>query len=125
MNLVLVRGLPGSGKSTLAEEFVKLGYQHFEADQFFVKDGTYSFDRTKIMDAHRWCQKQTETYLKSGQNVVVANTFTRISEMQFYIDLANRVGANLYVVKATGEYDNSHGCPMETVSKMRQRWEKV
>jgi adenylate kinase family enzyme len=36
---VLIRGLPGSGKSTLAREMVAEGFEHFEADIFFVVDG--------------------------------------------------------------------------------------
>lgn len=50
--LVLIRGLPGSGKSTMAKVLALVGYQHFEADMFFVRDGTYCYDRSRIREAH-------------------------------------------------------------------------
>ncbi len=43
--LFLLRGLPGSGKSTLAKS---LSDSHIEADMFFMKDGEYKFDGSKI-----------------------------------------------------------------------------
>jgi predicted kinase len=45
--LILVRGCPGSGKSTFAK---LLGGKHIEADMFFMKDGEYQFDFTKLKD---------------------------------------------------------------------------
>ena len=51
--LYLLRGLPGSGKSTLAKS---LGGKHFEADMYFVRDGEYQFDVTKLKEAHEWCR---------------------------------------------------------------------
>jgi energy-coupling factor transporter ATP-binding protein EcfA2 len=61
--LVLIRGLPGAGKSTMAKVLALVGYEHFEADMFFVKDGTYCYDRTRIRDAHAWCQNMTREAL--------------------------------------------------------------
>ena len=51
--LILVRGIPGSGKSTFAKS---LGGTHFETDKFFMVDGEYKFDGTKIKEAHKWCK---------------------------------------------------------------------
>lgn len=39
--LVLIRGLPGSGKSTMAKVLAQVGYEHYEADMFFERDGVY------------------------------------------------------------------------------------
>lgn len=36
--LVLIRGLPGSGKSTMAEVLAQVGYEHFEADMYFLRE---------------------------------------------------------------------------------------
>ena len=54
--LYLLRGLPGSGKSTLAKS---IGGIHIEADQYFMEDGEYKFDGSKIKLAHNYCQSQT------------------------------------------------------------------
>ena len=56
-NLYLLRGIPGAGKSTLAKQ---LGDSHFETDGFFMVDGEYKFDPTKLRKAHEWCQSQVE-----------------------------------------------------------------
>lgn len=124
-NLILVRGLPGSGKSTVALEFVKLGYKHFEADHYFIKDGVYKFDGSKIGDAHRWCQAQVKNSLEDGHNVVVSNTFTLKWEMQPYLDFQKDIFFNLYIMKATSNYKDTHGCPEEMKLKMKTRWEPV
>ena len=43
--LFLLRGLPGSGKTTLAKS---LGGMHIEADNYFMVDGEYKFDASKL-----------------------------------------------------------------------------
>jgi shikimate kinase len=53
--LFIVRGLPGSGKSTIAKQ---LSYNHFEADQYFERDGEYNFIPSEIGNAHQWCRHQ-------------------------------------------------------------------
>ena len=45
------------GKSTLAKRVCN---QHIEADMFFMKDGEYKFDPTKLKQAHEWCREKTE-----------------------------------------------------------------
>jgi ABC-type bacteriocin/lantibiotic exporter with double-glycine peptidase domain len=52
--LFLIRGICGSGKSTLAES---LGGTHLEADMYFMEDGGYQFDVTRLKDAHQWCRE--------------------------------------------------------------------
>ena len=46
--LILLRGLPGSGKSTFAEV---IGGFRCEADMYFMEDGEYKFDITRIEKA--------------------------------------------------------------------------
>lgn len=123
MELVLIRGVPGSGKSTLAKQMK--GYQHFEADMFFTDEsGVYKYDASRIKQAHEWCQNMTDAALQIGADVVVSNTFTRRFEIQPYIDMANRYGAGLKIITATGDYKNVHGVPDEIIQKMRDRWEE-
>jgi len=55
--LILLRGLPGSGKSTFAN---LLGGIHVEADQYFIQDGEYKFDASKLKQAHNWCKLRVE-----------------------------------------------------------------
>jgi adenylate kinase family enzyme len=95
-NLYLLRGIPGAGKSTLAKQ---LGDAHFEADSYFMVDGEYKFDPTKLRKAHEWCQGQVElamiqnhvTYGLDSSDIVVSNTFTQEWEMKNYYSLADQL----------------------------------
>lgn len=119
--LVLIRGLPGSGKSTMAKVLALVGYAHFEADMFFVNNGVYCYDRTRIRDAHAWCQSMTKDALMAGQRTVVSNTFTQRREIEPYLQMSR----NVYIVEAKGNWPNEHGVPDETLRVMAERWEEI
>ena len=53
--LYLLRGVPGSGKSTVAQN---IGGTHFETDKYFMVDGEYKFDPTKLKQYHQMCQDE-------------------------------------------------------------------
>ena len=92
MDLVLIRGLPGSGKTTMARVLALVGYEHYEADQYFERDGQYQFNPSELPKAHAWCLARVKESMALGVSCVVANTFTRLWEMQPYIDAATDVG---------------------------------
>ncbi|MEJ5999715.1 AAA family ATPase [Paucibacter soli] len=117
--LVLIRGLPGSGKSTMASALALVGYKHFEADMYFVVDGAYSYDASRIRDAHAWCQRMTRDALVHGQRAVVSNTFTMLREIEPYRSMTT----NIRIIEAHGKWENSHGVPAEVIQRMADRWE--
>ena len=119
--LVLIRGLPGSGKSTMAREMVSAGFEHFEADMFFSADGVYSYDASRIREAHAWCQQATRKALSQRKRVVVSNTFTRLQEMEPYRTMTR----NVRIVEAQGKWENVHGVSAEMLQRMAQRWEPL
>ena len=131
-HLYLIRGLPGSGKSTLARNIMAgVDYydtdrviRHFEADQYFVKDGVYQFDRHKLTEAHRWCLAQTYKALKAGEHVVVSNTFITHVQMQPYRDVAHELGGlGVKTFVCLGSYGSIHGVPASTIERMKEMWE--
>jgi predicted kinase len=120
--LIILRGLPGSGKSTLAKLICN---QHVEADMFFMQDGEYKFDATKLKHSHEWCQNKTEEWLKTGYNVAVSNTFTQEWEMMPYFALAKQYGymVQSLIVENRHNGESEHNVPQETLNKMKTRFE--
>lgn len=123
--LIVLRGAPGSGKTTYARSrFPDLPLM--EADSYHVgEDGVYRFDKGRMPDAHHWCQVETRSFLRRGKSVVVANTFTRVWELQPYLDMAAELGADVEIYRLSGEYPNVHGVPPKIVEVMRSRMEDV
>jgi len=122
--LTLVRGLPGSGKSHLAYTMSLYDEAYWvEADMWMHEKGEYKFDRAKLADAHAACFSSAENALSQGSSVVVSNTFVKMWEMRPYISLAKRHGALLNVIECKGNFGNIHGCPEETVQRMKENWE--
>jgi predicted kinase len=120
--LFLLRGVPGSGKSTLAKRICN---QHVEADMFFLEDGDYKFDASKLREAHEWCKNKTEEWMKKRYNVAVSNTFTTEWEMQPYYGLAEKYGYRVYSLIVENRHGgvNEHGVPEEKLVQMKQRFE--
>jgi len=126
--LVLLRGLPGSGKTTLAKSF---NCTHFEADMFFMKDGEYQFDATKLKDAHTWCQTEVNNAMilnhttGINENIVVSNTFTQEWEMEAYYGLAKKYGYTVFSLIVENRHNgvNEHGVPTDKLEQMRNRFE--
>ena len=127
--LYIVRGIPGSGKSTFAKS---LGGTHFETDMFFMVDGEYKFDFTKLKEAHKWCQEMVETYMKDSllneqfyREIAVSNTFTQEWEMEHYIELAKKYGYQVFTLIVENRHGgkNIHGVPDDKLEVMRNRFE--
>lgn len=127
-NLYLVRGIPGSGKSTLAKQ---LGGTHFETDTYFMVDGEYKFDPTKLREAHKWCQDEVELVMILNQttgdhsDIVVSNTFTQEWEMEPYFLLAKSWGYRVFCLVVENRHGgvNQHGVPEDKLQVMRDRFE--
>jgi predicted kinase len=119
--LVVIRGLPGSGKSTMANVLTQVGYRHYEADMFFIDNGVYRYEASRIKDAHAWCRQQVRQALQRGEKVVVSNTFTRVIEMAAYFEMTK----NIRVIEATGRWQNVHNVPQESLKAMAARWEAL
>jgi predicted kinase len=128
-NLYLLRGIPGAGKSTLAKQ---LGDTHFETDSYFMVDGEYKFDPTKLKKAHEWCQGEVElamihnhvTYGLDGSDIVVSNTFTQEWEMEKYYQLANQYDYRVFSIIVENRHGgkNLHGVPEDKLQIMKDRF---
>ena len=125
-NLILIRGIPGSGKTTLASSLRRESMEtvyHYEADMYFMRDGEYCFDRTKLRQAHAWCQESTEQALFHGYNAIVSNTFTTRKELKPYFQMIQKYGKQPTVYHCQSNWGSIHGVPDDVLAAMRDRFE--
>jgi len=126
--LFLVRGISGSGKTTFAKE---LGGVHFETDNYFMVDGEYKFDGTKLKEAHQWCQNEVNNAMilnhtaKINDKIVVSNTFTQEWEMEPYFEMAKEWGYTVFSIIVENRHGgvNEHGVPEDKLKMMKNRFE--
>jgi predicted kinase len=122
--LYIIRGLPGSGKTTLANE---LGGVVCEADQFFTDaSGSYSYDASKLPEAHTFCQNKVREAMLDGYNtIIVSNTSSRRWMMDEYYVLALKYEYQVTEITLTGKLRESvHNVPAESIQHMKEGWEK-
>lgn len=128
MKVTILRGISGSGKSTYAKE----NYPDAaicSADDYFMVDGEYKFDFTKLSEAHGTCFAKANQTLMHGQNVVVDNTNTQVWEMSPYVLLAQSHNAEIEIIlldcpASVATVRNTHGVPLTAVERMAERMEE-
>lgn len=134
-HLHIVRGLPGSGKSTyVSQKLDSLDHAWFEdawfeADMFFEDEvtGEYKFDAKLIEQAHAWCYSNTIRCLRSGINVWVSNTFTRLWEMNPYMRVSDLIDepVEISIIEMKTQFTSTHGVPEYALKAMKDRWEEL
>lgn len=133
--LIVIRGLSGSGKSTIASLICSGNEDRLmiSSDDYFTsEDGVYSFDFTKLKEAHEWCKSEVASAMDEEWGVIVVhNTFTRKWEVDPYLNLASK---NAYQVQILSMFDGGlsdlqlsqrglHSLPTHQIQKQRNRWE--
>src|ERR1035438_1858850 len=83
----IMRGLPVSGKCSMVKVIQDFYWKGVgdpiiaSADDYFVVDGEYNYDRTKIGEAHKWCMGKFLSNFKDGPGpYFVDNTNITIDE---------------------------------------------
>lgn len=139
----VLRGLPGTGKSMLAEilrdtlhpTWVRAG-AIFSTDDFFMVDGEYQFDPTKLGEYHANNLENATQFMRGHQNAekaicVIDNTNTQHWEYEGYVEAAKEYGFMVQVITVDWKAEdiplyaerNSHGVPEEAIRRMADRWE--
>ncbi len=126
-NLYLLRGVSGSGKTTLARTLLSLPDSSITStDDFFMVEGEYQFDPTKLSEYHQKNQDVVEICMRVKQrNIIVHNTFTQDWEMEPYMKLSKLYGYTVHslVVENRHGGKNSHAVPDEVISRQKERFQ--
>ncbi|XP_074650506.1 uncharacterized protein LOC141905526 isoform X2 [Tubulanus polymorphus] len=126
--LIMMRGCPGSGKSTLARSLQFNGVVLSTDDYFMTDNGTYSYDREKLSEAHEWNQRRAQkAFLKRTSPVIIDNTNVKAWEMKSYVDMGVKNGYHVELVEPNTPWKfkpkelarlNSHGVDKMTIQRM-------
>lgn len=126
--LILLRGVSGSGKSTLAQTLTETNIAadyyfynaRWEAGRWIFSDH-YDFDSKVLHKAHLWCQNMVNSWMNNRLSnlIVVHNTFTKKSDMNPYINMANSHNYMLtsLIVENRHGNKNVHNVPEEVLDK--------
>jgi predicted kinase len=117
-----MQGHPGSGKSTLA---LSIANEHgaiiCSTDDFHHDvDGVYRFKPDKLGDFHKQNQLRVAQLLREGKSVIVDNTNIFAWQCEPYVTDAKQLGITIKVIRATGDFPNVHGVPVEKVEQMKR-----
>ena len=111
MKVIILSGVSGSGKSTYAAKLLEQEYEDLEqeyedkclkvsADDFFTDSlsGKYSFDPSRLGEAHASCFRNYIEALTDGVNfILVDNTNTTEAEIAPYVLGANAFGYDVEI----------------------------
>lgn len=132
--IYILRGMPGSGKSKRAAALAAEAKGFVvSADNFFIQDGKYNFDPSRIGDAHGECFRLAVAHVlrdSAPSALIVDNTNTNNIEVAPYVLLAQAYGWKHQVVALLAQGDiqavecaerNTHGVPVGTCVMMNRR----
>lgn len=128
--VIIMSAIPGAGKSTYIRNNFPDAFI-VSADYFFMHDGVYEFDHTKLGSAHGQCFRNFMEAIQAGiELVVVDNTNTTMKEINTYAKPAKELGYDIEVVVLQYPIDkayerNVHGVPFEAIQRMSDRIENT
>lgn len=132
MTVIIMRGVPGSGKSTLAKKLFAHPRIH-SADDFFMENGEYKFDPSKLGLAHSDCFSKFMASIQNASThaeIVVDNTNTQLWELSPYRAVAHHFNHGIRFIRAECNPEiaatrNVHGVPKGAIMAMHKRMESI
>lgn len=146
--LKIFRGPPGSGKTYTCNKLAP-AENIFSTDDFWLIDGKYIFDSSKLSKAHEWNIERVNHAMQQNLTpILIANTNIKIRDFKPYVELAKAHGyevsynlpdspwfVEIYpriVNKTFTDQDvftfvekTVHSVPFEAIKRMMDRWEEI
>ena len=125
--LMLIGGVSGSGKTGVAEFLTANLMQkckRYSADDFFMRNGSYTFQPELLSEAHNQCKRNIENNMEVDWPVlIVDNTFTTKDEAQWYIDKGKEYGYHTIYLAVVNHHGNknNHKVPFSTIKVQTDR----
>jgi hypothetical protein len=63
--------------------------------------------------------------MKNGKNVIIDNTNIKAFEAKPYVVVAHELGLDIRFVRVSGDFQNTHGVPIEKVKLMKEQLEDL
>lgn len=122
----------GSGKSTYAKKLKDENPNLVvcSADNYFIKDGVYTFNPSGLGAAHQQCEFEAQVGMAKGLETIVDNTNTQWKSIEIYIRLAAIYGYSVKFIIFDVPKEkipvlvarNAHGVPEKAVQR---QWDGV
>ena len=61
--------------------------------------------------------------LQKGNNVVVANTFINVSQVQDYTNLIDKNDVAVSIIHVTSQFKSIHNVPLATIQRFKNNWQ--
>lgn len=131
IDVTVLMGVSGAGKNHFIENNMPKPSLVVSADDFFMKDGVYKFDRELLSKAHADCFRKLVAFLRENEGlatmgtVVVNNTNSSIVELAPYMAAAGAFGADASILYLRIDPNvavtrSTHGVNVSTVLRMAE-----
>lgn len=114
---------------TNAEEHI------ISADDYFMRNGRYTYDGTKISEAHQYAQRTFMQRASKGYSpLIVDNTNMKYWELVPYIQVAIQYQFHVEIMEPQTPWKfkardlaqkNKHGVPMDKIKKMMENYDTI
>lgn len=121
--MIILRGQPGAGKSTIAKKCFP-NYVICSADDHFMKNGKYVFDRYELQVAHDYCYVKAKKNLSEGRNVIVDNTNRKLDEFKRYMKFQDMgLTSEIIIYKVVSSYTSTKNVPDHVIKTFNTEYQ--
>jgi len=133
--------LPGSGKSYIGKRLIEdtirdnFAEHVISADDYFLRNGRYMYDASKISEAHQNAQRLFYNRASKGYSpLIIDNTNLQSWEMFPYIQAAIQYSYHVEIIEPVTPWKwvpnklaqkNKHNVPMDKIKKMMDNYERI